>query len=145
VEKTQEKEVAPVAKQERAKGEDQETPFSDSFCAYINSTKDLFAMLQDLSHCNIIALDCEGDLAGPTYGMSLLQISSPKRVYVVDMLEKGHEFMDAGLRDLLEDVKLLKVLHDCRHDSKALWHQYGCYLNPIFDTQGKRSPIPNIC
>jgi len=37
---------------------------------------------------------------------------------------------------LLEDVNVLKIVHDCRHDSKALWHQYGCYLNPIFDTQG---------
>jgi len=83
-----------------------------------------------------LALDCEGVLAVPTYEVSLLQIASMTSVYVVDMLTHGHAFMEAGLRDLLEDNKVLKVLHDCRNDSRALWYQYGCYLNPIFDTQG---------
>jgi Ribonuclease D len=39
-----------------------------------------------------------------------------------------------ALKDLLEDEKVIKVIHDCRLDSDALFHHYGIHLNNVYDT-----------
>ncbi|KAL6073289.1 piRNA biogenesis protein EXD1-like [Balamuthia mandrillaris] len=44
-------------------------------------------------------------------------------------------FAEGGLKALLEDEHILKVFHDCRGDSDALFHQFQVALHPVFDTQ----------
>lgn len=40
-----------------------------------------------------------------------------------------------SLAPLLSDPSVLKVFHDCREDSSALYHQHGVSLDCVFDTQ----------
>jgi len=44
-------------------------------------------------------------------------------------------FLDRGLRYLLESTKIVKVMHDCRRDSEALYFQYGVTLHGVWDSQ----------
>ncbi len=103
---------------------------------FVTHASGIKEMLEQLKGTNMVAIDCEGDLSGRNPQISLIQVAAPSAIYLLDMLAEGQAMMDGGLRDLLESSGVLKVLHDCRNDSNALWVQYGCFVNPIFDTQG---------
>mmetsp|Transcript_30396 Transcript_30396/g.29755 ORF Transcript_30396/g.29755 Transcript_30396/m.29755 type:complete len:88 (-) Transcript_30396:516-779(-) len=40
-----------------------------------------------------------------------------------------------GLKDILEDRTIIKVIHDVCEDISALVNQYGCHCERVFDTQ----------
>jgi len=40
-----------------------------------------------------------------------------------------------GLKDILENKKILKLIHDCRNDWDSLLHQYSVRLYNFVDTQ----------
>jgi ribonuclease D len=92
-----------------------------------------------------LALDCEGELSGRKGGLSLVQIATKSgRCFIFDIQKGGDRFfLEGGLRRVLEDVSVLKVGHDLRADSRALFQQHNVFLNHIFDTQGTHSP-PNV-
>eukprot|EP01112_Ceratiomyxa_fruticulosa_P017682 TRINITY_DN5559_c0_g1_i6.p1 TRINITY_DN5559_c0_g1~~TRINITY_DN5559_c0_g1_i6.p1 ORF type:complete len:595 (-),score=85.27 TRINITY_DN5559_c0_g1_i6:1573-3357(-) len=109
-------------------------------CPIINSVRKCKeAVRQIRSHTSKkISLDCEGVFIRRDihWKLSLLQIATPHNVYLFDIWEGGKDLFDkGGLRDLLEDPSILKITHDCRGDSIALYHEYGTYLNNVFDTQ----------
>lgn len=65
-----------------------------------------------------------------------IQVATPKKVYLFDVLKGGDRlFFDRGLRYLLESTKIMKVMHDCRKDSEALFFQYGVTLRGVWDSQ----------
>jgi hypothetical protein len=66
----------------------------------------------------------------------LIQVATPKKVYLFDVLKGGERlFFDRGLRYLLESSKIVKVMHDCRKDSEALYFQYDVTLRGVWDSQ----------
>lgn len=82
-----------------------------------------------------IAVDCEGVALSRTGALCLVQVASNKAVYIFDIAVGGRALFDAGLRELLQSEKCLKVLHDCRHDCDAMLWQYDVRLGPVLDTQ----------
>jgi len=83
-----------------------------------------------------IALDCEGVQLGHGGRLCLIQIATPQMVYLFDILEGGQRLFDeGGLRELLEDPTILKITHDCRKDSIALFGEYRVRLVSVYDTQ----------
>ncbi|XP_007180435.2 piRNA biogenesis protein EXD1 isoform X2 [Balaenoptera acutorostrata] len=64
-----------------------------------------------------------------------LQVATNSRVYLFDIFLLGSRAFSNGLRMVLEDKRILKVIHDCRWLSDCLFHQYGILLNNVFDTQ----------
>ncbi|XP_072594403.1 piRNA biogenesis protein EXD1 isoform X1 [Vulpes vulpes] len=64
-----------------------------------------------------------------------LQVATNSRVYLFDIFLLGSRAFNNGLQMVLEDKKILKVIHDCRWLSDCLSHQYGILLNNVFDTQ----------
>ncbi|XP_049637412.1 piRNA biogenesis protein EXD1 [Suncus etruscus] len=64
-----------------------------------------------------------------------LQVATNSRVYLFDIFLLGRRAFNNGLQMVLEDKKILKVIHDCRRLSDCLSHQYGILLNNVFDTQ----------
>ncbi|XP_023568398.1 piRNA biogenesis protein EXD1 [Octodon degus] len=64
-----------------------------------------------------------------------LQVATNSRVYLFDILLLGSRAFNNGLQMILEDKRILKVIHDCRWLSDCLFHQYGIMLNNVFDTQ----------
>ncbi|XP_004712813.2 piRNA biogenesis protein EXD1 [Echinops telfairi] len=64
-----------------------------------------------------------------------LQVATKSRVYLFDIFLLGSRAFNNGLKMVLEDKRILKVIHDCRWLSDCLSHQYGILLNNVFDTQ----------
>ncbi|XP_053451847.1 piRNA biogenesis protein EXD1 [Nycticebus coucang] len=64
-----------------------------------------------------------------------LQVATNSRVYLFDIFLLGSRAFNNGLQMILEDKRILKVIHDCRWLSDCLSHQYGILLNNVFDTQ----------
>uniref|UniRef100_A0A2K5DP29 piRNA biogenesis protein EXD1 n=1 Tax=Aotus nancymaae TaxID=37293 RepID=A0A2K5DP29_AOTNA len=64
-----------------------------------------------------------------------LQVATNCRVYLFDIFLLGSRAFNNGLQMILEDKRILKVIHDCRWLSDCLSHQYGILLNNVFDTQ----------
>jgi hypothetical protein len=93
------------------------------------------AAVRTLSKHSRIAVDCEGVALSRTGALCLVQVASVDAVYLFDVVVGGRALFDAGLRDLLESPSCVKVVHDCRHDCDALFHQYDVRLAPVLDTQ----------
>eukprot|EP00026_Physarum_polycephalum_P007632 Phypoly_transcript_07697.p1 GENE.Phypoly_transcript_07697~~Phypoly_transcript_07697.p1 ORF type:complete len:427 (+),score=69.81 Phypoly_transcript_07697:48-1283(+) len=83
----------------------------------------------------LIAVDCEGVNLGRNGRLCLVQVATSSKAYLFDIIEGGPGIFDSGLRKLLESKDLLKVMHDCRLDSDALFHEHKVLLNNVFDTQ----------
>nr|XP_025043299.1 piRNA biogenesis protein EXD1 isoform X1 [Pelodiscus sinensis] len=64
-----------------------------------------------------------------------LQVATRSRVFLFDVFRLGPGIFKNGLQIVLEDKKILKVIHDCRSISDCLSHQYGIILSNVFDTQ----------
>lgn len=46
-----------------------------------------------------------------------------------------------GLRQLLENERIIKVIHDCRNDSANLYAQFQIVLSSVFDTQSAHAVL----
>ena len=89
-----------------------------------------------------VTLDLEGvDLCrvGPvcivTIGVKVAKMDDPI-IFIFDTLNlKKNNPLIAKQRVVLEDKKIVKIIHDCKMDSDALLHQYGIRLTNVHDTQ----------
>lgn len=131
------------------------TPDSQKSSDVISTRSALLQAMKFLNRERIIYVDCEGaDLskgswrngrqledgvegARPLHGqLCLMQIGTADgQVFVLDIQELGSAAFDFGLRKLLEDDKVTKVMHDFRQDADALWHQFSVSVNSLFDCQ----------
>merc|ERR1712137_739208 len=73
----------------------------------------------------------------PLHGrLCLMQICTVSGdAFAFDILRLGVRAFDLGLRGLLENPDITKVVHDFRQDADALWHQYRICVCGTFDCQ----------
>jgi ribonuclease D len=99
-------------------------------------TKVMFeAMMQHLVSQSEVALDLEFDrgLHSRGYKLCLLQLASGEgKIFILDPF--GVKDLKPLYRDVLENEKILKVMHACDSDLDIL-KQQACYPVNIFDTQ----------
>ncbi|RHY46297.1 hypothetical protein DYB34_003468, partial [Aphanomyces astaci] len=81
----------------------------------------------------VVGVDCEGAALGRHGPICLVAVAVGCHVSLFDIYTNP-ALMNV-LKPLLEDPTTLKVLHDCRKDSDALYHQFGIALTNVFDTQ----------
>ena len=91
-----------------------------------------------------MSVDLEGELGTRQSHISLIQVcvdgmdeSEPQLVYVFDTHCNRRILAARGehtLSSLLEDERVVKVLHCCGGDAAALQEEYGIALNNAFDT-----------
>jgi len=62
------------------------------------------------------------------------QVQAGDTCYMFDVLKAGANVM-SQLKAMLEDVSVVKVIHDSRNDSVSLFYQKGIKIQNIFDTQ----------
>eukprot|EP00057_Strongylocentrotus_purpuratus_P004816 XP_003729510.1 PREDICTED: uncharacterized protein LOC100893986 [Strongylocentrotus purpuratus] len=94
----------------------------------------------------VVALDCEGCSLSKTGRLTLVQIATMEgKVYLFDVYRCPYLFHDGLLADFLESEAVLKVIHDCRKDTAALYHQFGITLTNIFDTSIAYVVLQNQC
>jgi hypothetical protein len=109
----------------------------------------------------VVAVDCEGVDLGADGAVTLLQctclwprgrarmahtltlrlyafavaVATPTAAYLFDIHTLGEAAFAAGLRALLASPVCVKVMHDCRKDSAALFHRHDVRLQNVFDCQ----------
>ncbi len=69
-----------------------------------------------------------------------MQVLAGAQCYIFDMLQQDSVII-GELRNVLQDSSVVKVMHDCRQDSAALFYQAKIKLNNVFDTQVLPLPI----
>jgi exonuclease 3'-5' domain-containing protein 1 len=89
----------------------------------------------------VIGIDAEGvDLSrlGSLTLFSLgVKVTNGVHVFLFDMIQTNKELLREQkivLKEIMEDVNVTKIIHDCRQDSDALFHQFGITLRSVFDT-----------
>eukprot|EP00444_Apocalathium_aciculiferum_P007245 CAMPEP_0183396246 /NCGR_PEP_ID=MMETSP0370-20130417/9898_1 /TAXON_ID=268820 /ORGANISM="Peridinium aciculiferum, Strain PAER-2" /LENGTH=362 /DNA_ID=CAMNT_0025577009 /DNA_START=59 /DNA_END=1147 /DNA_ORIENTATION=+ len=121
-------------------------------CSLITTQAELQGLLRRLASERLICIDTEGcdlskgswrngqrieDPAVPLHGqVCLLQIGTENgEAYAIDLYEMGPSAFTSGLRQILENPQVTKVVHDFRQDEDALWHQFGVLVQGKFDCQ----------
>lgn len=94
----------------------------------------LAALCTELGGEEIIAFDTEF-IREKTYypEIALIQVANANKTWLVDPLALSKEQM-APLLDLLQNPKILKVLHAAQGDQECLFMSYGITATPTFDT-----------
>ncbi len=116
----------------------------------ITKTKEGNDIIDDiLRNCSFVAVDCEGVNLGASGQITLVQIAytsasdpllAPPRIYIFDVL-LNPDILNHSLKQLFESETVVKVIHDSRNYSSALYSEYGITLTNIFDTQVAHSII----
>jgi len=82
-----------------------------------------------------IAVDCEGVELSRFGSVTLVNIAVRGQVYLIDVLKIGNTAYDGGLRSILEDRSIQKLMFDCREDADALKHLHNVRLDGVLDVQ----------
>ena len=93
--------------------------------------------LAEINRETLIALDLEGVNLGRSGEITLIQIAinSTREVFLFDLVLAECNIFECGLKDILENVNIKKLMFDCRHDADALSKLYNIQLNSIIDLQ----------
>src|SRR3989338_3330585 len=102
----------------------------------ISNKERLHNICQELSNLTELAVDleCENNLHHYGAYITLIQLSSRQKNWIIDILA----FQKEGLASLFEIFKqptIQKIFHDVSFDFRILYHQFGCQPKNIFDTQ----------
>lgn len=118
-----------------------------------NNTKTNYILVEKYRDCiriveevllkeDILALDCEGIFLSKNGRLTLLQLATLSgEVYIFDILKGGSLMFlgldkdKRGLKAVLENKNIVKVIHDCRCDWESLLFQYEIRLHNFIDTQ----------
>ena len=92
-------------------------------------------LVADLASQSIIALDCEGVRLGRYGKLSLMQIALGEDPNTLVLVDGIHGPTIKALEPILGSKTVVKVMHDCREDSAALFSQFGIRLHSVADTQ----------
>ncbi len=64
--------------------------------------------------------------------LGLIQVADDESAYLVDTVTID----DLGpLADILQDSQVTKIFHSCGEDLEVLYHRFGAFPQPVFDTQ----------
>lgn len=87
----------------------------------------------------VISVDCEGINLGIKGELTLVEIGTIHgEAFIFDVLQCPNIMNEGGLKALLENDKVIKIIHDCRNDSVNLFIQFKVLLRNVFDTQVSR-------
>lgn len=89
-----------------------------------------------------VGFDGEGVNLGPKGQLTLVQISTVGgQVIIFDVQTTPAIMTQGGLKKLLESEQIIKVVHDCRNDSAALFFQCDVQVRNVFDTQAAHAVL----
>ena len=83
----------------------------------------------------LIAFDCEGESLSRKGNLCLMSVATRTKAYLIDVKVLKTMPFEKGLRHLLEDANIKKLMFDCRADSDALYHQFNVKLDGVLDIQ----------
>lgn len=84
----------------------------------------------------VISFDFKGVNLGVKGQLTLIEIGTVRgEAFIFDLQQCPQMVLDGGLKMLLEDENIIKIIHDCRNGSYNLYTQYDILLRNVFDTQ----------
>lgn len=84
----------------------------------------------------VISVDCEGINLGLKGELTLVEIGTIRgEAFIFDVQQCPNIMTEGGLKGLLENENVIKIIHDCRNDSVNLFVQFRVLLRNVFDTQ----------
>ncbi len=100
----------------------------------IKKQEELNSLTKELNEEKIIAIDieCENNLHHYGAYISLIQISTKTKHYILDVLSLGSI---EPFKEILLNQNIQKVFHDVGFDFRILNHQFKCIPRNTFDTQ----------
>ena len=100
----------------------------------IKTQEQLNNLTKELNKEKIIAIDieCENNLHHYGAYISLIQISTKTKHYILDVLSLGSI---KPFKEILLNKNIQKVFHDVGFDFRILNHQFNCIPKNTFDTQ----------
>jgi hypothetical protein len=102
----------------------------------IVSESDLSQCFEDIRSASVLALDCEGVDLGRFGEITIVQVSTANQCYLFDVLDKEPgDPVALFLKEVLESAEKIKIIHDAKMDSDALFHKLAINLNGVHDTQ----------
>ena len=91
-----------------------------------------------------IGLDLEGVNLGPKGELTLVQVATMAGQVSLFDVQTNPALLSSqgcGLASLLSSENIVKVVHDCKNDSVALYRQYGVTITNVFDTQAAHAVL----
>ena len=104
----------------------------------ITKHSDLAGCKKALLASKELALDCEGVGLCRLGEVSLVQLATPSECFLFDVLKEKKPLFSAHvmlLKKVLESADCVKIIHDCKMDSDALFHLLDIKLTNCHDTQ----------
>ena len=100
----------------------------------IQTPEKLDQLCQELSKEPMIALDTEFIRERTYYpNIALIQVASSKKSFLIDPLAFSPKQLKPLLK-ILQNKKILKILHAAQADQECFLVSYNCLASPIFDT-----------
>lgn len=101
---------------------------------YVDTQEKLKEMCEELSQKKVIAIDieCENNLHHYGSYISIIQISTKEKNWVVDVLTLKEIQL---LLDIFKDTNITKIFHDVSFDFRILNHQFKTIPKNVYDTQ----------
>ncbi|KAG5677361.1 hypothetical protein PVAND_007125 [Polypedilum vanderplanki] len=94
------------------------------------------------NECVIISFDCEGVNLGTKGQLTIVEIGTVRgEAFIFDLQVCPQLITDGGLRNILEDENIIKIIHDCRNDAYNLYTQYNVLIKNVFDTQSAHAVL----
>ena len=101
----------------------------------IDNLDDLYShAIEVIIDCDKIGLSCEGKYLGRHGSLCWLAVSTDNDVFLFDILSLGQDSFKFGLRSVLQDNKIIKIVHDVRFIHDCLVKQFDIKMNNVFDT-----------
>ncbi|ANQ06891.1 Uncharacterized protein PCOAH_00010580 [Plasmodium coatneyi] len=113
----------------------------------VENEKDGNDAAEEINQNDIIAVDFEGTNLGKYGKVCIMQVYTEERTlggtypkseclsrekyYIFDLLKMS---VIKSVKKIIENKKTLKLVHDCREDSSALYNQLGIKFENVYDT-----------
>ncbi|KAM9777638.1 LOW QUALITY PROTEIN: piRNA biogenesis protein EXD1 [Neosynchiropus ocellatus] len=91
--------------------------------------------VMDINNQSMIGVGADGVALHQHGRLCWLQIATDDKVYIFDIISLGARAFKNGLGMIMENKKLLKIIHDCRPVAGCLFTQFGVKLTNVFDSQ----------
>lgn len=101
----------------------------------VNSLDTLQQCENALNDVTEVGWDCEGVDLSRFGKLCIIQFATSERCFILDVLCAAKESILAYAKEVLENPGIVKVIHDVRNDSDALWHGHGIRVCIVHDTQ----------
>ena len=101
----------------------------------VREAGDIFEEVVDrISNSGVVGLSLEGEMLGREGVLCWVNICNTRDVFMFDIIALGEKSFKFGLRSVLQDPELMKVVHDCRQVNDCLTHQWSVTLSNVWDT-----------